>query len=50
MATQQYPVSPTCPICHKPIEIESSKADEDGHAVHKDCYFLKVKTRNNTTD
>ena len=27
-------------ICHKPIELENAKADDDGDAVHEECYVL----------
>jgi len=28
-----------CPICDKPLELETSKTDEDGRAVHEHCYI-----------
>ncbi len=36
------PSLPTCPICHKPVSIETSKTDENGHAVHEKCYVSQV--------
>ena len=31
-----------CPICNEPVKLETAKADEDGHAVHADCYVDKL--------
>jgi two-component sensor histidine kinase len=33
---------PGCCICKSPVLLESSKTDENGQAVHEDCYVLKV--------
>jgi hypothetical protein len=32
-----------CSICHQPVAIETSKTDEHGHAIHEDCYVLKLR-------
>jgi hypothetical protein len=32
-----------CALCHKPLDLETAKTDEDGQAVHAECYFQKVK-------
>jgi len=32
----------SCSICGKPVVLEKCKIDEDGHAVHSDCYFHKL--------
>jgi hypothetical protein len=32
-----------CYICHAPVAIEESKTDEHGHAIHEDCYALRVR-------
>jgi hypothetical protein len=37
------PHSPLCPICSLPVRIESSKTDENGMAVHEECYVLKIQ-------
>ena len=34
---------PACAICNKPVQLETSKTDENGRAVHGECYVLKVK-------
>jgi hypothetical protein len=31
-----------CPLCHEPVNLENSKADEDGQAIHEDCYARLV--------
>jgi hypothetical protein len=31
-----------CAICAKPVDLKKCKIDEDGGAVHEDCYFNKL--------
>jgi hypothetical protein len=33
---------PDCCICTNPVSLETSKTDENGQAVHEDCYVLKL--------
>lgn len=33
---------PLCSICHLPVPINEAKTDEDGDAVHEDCYVIKL--------
>jgi len=35
----------SCAICAKPVVLEKCKVDENGHAVHEDCYFRKLAGR-----
>ena len=28
----------SCAICNEPVKLETAVADENGRAVHKDCY------------
>ena len=35
--------SPICPICREPVRLEDAKTDEDGRAIHEDCYCASVK-------
>ena len=39
-----------CRICGKPVAVETSKTDEDGRAIHEDCYVLKVKLEQASKD
>ena len=32
-----------CRICGKPVSLEAAKTDEDGKAVHEDCYVSKMR-------
>lgn len=32
----------TCPICQHPVSLERCKTDEDGRAIHEDCYVRKI--------
>ncbi len=34
-----------CSICNKPVDLENAKIDDNGHAVHSDCYVLTVLTK-----
>jgi hypothetical protein len=34
-----------CFLCDKPVPLEASKTDENGKAVHEECYLLKVRVR-----
>jgi len=31
-----------CAICDKPVELETSKTDEQGRAVHEECYVADL--------
>jgi hypothetical protein len=42
--------SPLCFICHTPVELEISKTDENGRAVHERCYLLRLRQRQATTE
>ena len=39
------PRLPNCSICNEPVEVETAKTDENGKAVHEDCYvrILRLK-------
>ena len=37
--------APKCAICGQPVEIDVSKTDSNGAAVHKNCYVAKVGAR-----
>ncbi len=38
---------PMCSACREPVPLETAKTDEDGRAIHEECYWEKVK-RNGT--
>jgi hypothetical protein len=40
VGTQSF--APICPFFGKPIMLETSKTDEDGRAIHEECYVLKI--------
>jgi hypothetical protein len=31
-----------CSICGRRVNLETSKTDEDGQAVHEECYVRKI--------
>jgi hypothetical protein len=33
---------PACPICNGHVNLESAKVDENGHAMHEECYLLRL--------
>ncbi|MFZ1137697.1 MAG: hypothetical protein ABR881_13215 [Candidatus Sulfotelmatobacter sp.] len=34
--------APICSICHNPVTLNDAKTDEDGNAIHEDCYLIKL--------
>jgi hypothetical protein len=34
--------TPLCSICNLPVSLNHAKTDEDGNAVHEDCYLIKL--------
>jgi hypothetical protein len=44
------PAKPTfnCWICNKPINLEKAKTDENGKAVHEECYVLRNQLKDKT--
>jgi hypothetical protein len=45
MVTAEYHKLPTCSVCNEAVEIETSKTDEDGRAVHEECAILQAARR-----
>src|SRR5207302_8428645 len=46
-AAPSLPDTPTtrtahCPVCNKDVSLEAAKTDEDGRALHEECYILKL--------
>jgi hypothetical protein len=41
--------SPFCSICGRRVSLETTRTDEHGHSVHEDCYVLKVRLHNATS-
>jgi len=37
--------APICSICKDPVNLEESKTDEHGQAVHENCYIWAVELR-----
>jgi hypothetical protein len=42
--SNQESVLPLCPVCNKPVPLETAKTDGDGCAVHEECYLLAVRS------
>ena len=36
---------PICSLCDEPVQIETAKTDENGDAVHEDCYVVKMRSK-----
>ena len=34
--------TPICSICNLPVSLNNATTDEDGNAVHEDCYLIKL--------
>jgi hypothetical protein len=41
---QSAEFSPMCPICGEPVRLEEAMTDEDGRAIHEDCYVVNLKS------
>ena len=41
---------PSCPVCREPVKLEAAKTDEDGHAIHEDCYWAKINRERGADD
>jgi hypothetical protein len=37
--TPDQPALPLCPVCKKPVSLETAKADALGRAIHSECYL-----------
>jgi hypothetical protein len=44
------PLAPPCSICHKPVDLETSKTDSKGQAVHEWCYSAHIAQAKSLTD
>ena len=34
--------APICLVCNQPVRLDNAKTDEDGNAIHEDCYLIKL--------
>ncbi len=48
MASLQTPAY-TCWICGNRVQLEKCKTDEDGRAVHEECYTIRILLLNNNS-
>jgi hypothetical protein len=39
-----------CKICGKPIDLRADPADENGKAVHEDCYLKRITNQRGNSD
>jgi hypothetical protein len=46
----QFPKSPICNICNKPVEPKIAVTDHDGKAFHGDCYARMIRLRQITRE
>jgi hypothetical protein len=37
-----YSYSPACRICRLPVDLKTSNTDEEGQAVHQQCYSRRL--------
>ena len=45
MHHEKFAWLPRCAICRQSVNLEDSKADEFGRAVHEDCYVLMLTSK-----
>jgi hypothetical protein len=43
--SDKEPELPLCPVCNKPVALESAKVDADGRAIHSECYLGIVRKK-----
>jgi hypothetical protein len=43
------PQVPICRICWEPVELETGKTDENGNAVHEECYARQLSAQKSTS-
>jgi hypothetical protein len=36
---------PICAICSEPVNLKTAKTDENGQAVHEECYLRKLLSK-----
>jgi hypothetical protein len=36
---------PMCSVCNEPVELRIAKTDEDGKAIHEECYVLRIQLK-----
>jgi uncharacterized OB-fold protein len=41
----QFPISPICPKCRRPVQEVARVTDSKGKVMHEECYRLEVKER-----
>ncbi len=46
---QVRPELPTCSVCNEPVELETTRSNENGKAIHEECYVLKFRLKQATT-
>jgi hypothetical protein len=47
--TNPTPIAfPICTICRKPVNLETSKTDDVGQAIHEECYVRMVRKKSPT--
>jgi hypothetical protein len=46
---KQPPRHPSCRFCNEAVELENSQTDQDGKAVHEECYVSALKRENPKT-
>jgi hypothetical protein len=44
------PLAPLCSICHKPVDLKTSKTDSKGQAVHEWCYSAQLAQGRSSSD
>lgn len=42
------PTSLNCSICNQPVDLETTKTDDYGNAVHEECYVMLCVSKTTT--
>jgi hypothetical protein len=38
-------ISNTCSFCNEPVEIKTGKTDDNGKAIHEECYAARMRLK-----
>jgi hypothetical protein len=36
---------PRCSMCNQPVEVATATTDEDGKAIHEECYAARMRLK-----
>jgi len=49
MPSDEKTQPPMCSQCQEPVELGTARTDEDGKAIHPECYLHRLRMKRGTT-